>query len=68
MKKKLTPLICGIIILAILIVLYVVGLISEAHQAISPTFFMRRGWEWITYDLPAVPALHPRWWCAPDAR
>ena len=25
MKKKLTPLICGIIILAILIVLYVVG-------------------------------------------
>ncbi|TJI12417.1 hypothetical protein C9139_22450, partial [Escherichia coli] len=44
------------------------GLISVAHQAINPTFSMWRGWDWITYDLPTVPALHPRWWCVPDAR
>ncbi|OKV02800.1 hypothetical protein AWP53_05685 [Escherichia coli] len=50
------------------IVLCFVGLISVAHQAISPTVSMWREWGWITYDLPAVPVLHLRWWCAPDAR
>ncbi|OKK33867.1 hypothetical protein BST87_03830 [Salmonella enterica subsp. enterica serovar Typhi] len=28
-------------------------------------------WGYLTvklFYLPAVPALHPRWWCAPDVR